>query len=449
MKFIQLLFKTDFFQSDDYHIFVVHFQPKENIYVDSSLKQKTGEAGKTFVLSGNAQMHNQQIAFSVGDSKIMKIKHTVKKDGNDVKYISFLPFGALKVAFEPSDIYNITFHKKDKTLISDPFLGYTIVDQEESEIYKGNTNEHLLSLSANDIDVKEHIQKAGTNIEYSNRRKRTEDATFTRDKLPELARLLITEPVLQCYKHFDAKNSLKYGVNGSKESLMWKTDNPNELSIQKCGIIDVNFNMGPILRICAGSNIIAGGNWTQGYEGEEEELFVRSSMCLTFNVNNKEYYREEFYPLDSMESGAGLIYVPKTWIFRDSYVAGIGYPKQQNTKYQSYCLISKVNAKYIESEEEGKERTLTKSTIGEIVSKLHDIMQCSLFYGYRNVVISNLVSYKETDVAKISELMRQVARIYKTTLEKPIFKYKHKFNNIIFASDNPIIYNAFREVLNG
>lgn len=454
MKFIQLLFKTSFFQDDDYHIFVIHFQPKENIYVDASLKQKTGEAPKTFTLSGNAQMHNQHIDFSVGDSKIMKIKHIVKRDGNDIKYVSYLPFSSLKVAFGPSDIYNITFHKKDKMLIADPFLGYNIIDQDEAEIYKGNTNEHLLNVG-NDTDVKDHIQNTGTNIEYLNRRKRTEDATFTRDKLPELARLLIKEPVYVCYKHSDAKRSLKYGVAGSKESLMWKSDSECELTIQRCSIVDVNFNAAPILRVCGGSNIIAGGNWTQGYEGEEEELFIRSSMCITLNVNNKEYYKEEFYPMNSLESGAGLIYVPKTWIFRDSYVPGLGYPKQQNTKYQSYILTSKVNVKYVETKDEvegedkKEQKILHKDTIAEIGNKLHDIMQCCMFYGYRDVVIGNLISYKDTNIADISNLMKQVAKIYKTTMEKATFKYKNRFNNIIFASENPIIYNAFREVLNG
>lgn len=448
MKFIQLLFKTSFFQDDDYHIFVIHFQPKENIYVDASLRQKTGEAPKTFTLSGNAQMHNQHMDFSVGDSKMMKIKHIVKRDGNDIKYVSYLPFGALKVAFEPSDIYNITFHKKDKTLISDPFLGYNIIDQEEAEIYKGTTNEHLLNVG-NDSDVKEHIKNVGTNIEYLNRRQRTEDATFTRDKLPELERLLIKEPIRVCYKHFDAKRSLKYGIAGSKESLMWKSDPEHDLTIQKCSIVDVNFNIGPILRVCGSSNIIPGGNWTQGYEGEEEELFIRSSMCLTLNINNKDYYKEEFYPLDSIEFGSGLIYVPKTWIFRDSYVPGLGYQKQKNTKYQSYVLIAKVNVRYNSEVEEGHGKTLHKDCVAEIVSKLHDVMQCCMFYGYRDVVIGNMISYKDTEISDISNLMRQVAKIYKTTLEKATFKYKNRFNNIIFASENPIIYNAFREVLNG
>lgn len=446
MKFIQLSFKTPFFQDDKYHIFVIYFQRKEKIYgADNSEKIK-----------GESKNHTQHIEYNPIDAKMLKIKHFRKKD----VYVSFIPFNALNVAFQPTDIWSIEIYmpkvnKDDKDeklrLYTTEFIGHNLIDQEEDELYRNYSNEHFVKNSGNDLGIKQHLENTGKNVEYANRILRVRDATETRDQLHNMQHAIIENPIDDCFKHLNSKESLSYKNNSAltKESLSWKSEAKHMVQITGMSMVDVNITE-PCLRICFGSNIIPGGSWTQGYEGDEEDIFIRSSACITMNITNPKF-KEEFYPLD--ESGSnGVVYVPRVWVFRERYVSGIGFKKNPNiAKYQSYLFAAKVRNKKLEDHKEiDTPNFIYKQATLEMISKLHDVLQTALFYGYRKVILNVMfdIDIVNLNIDSISAYATQVANLYKTILHKQIFSYRNKFLNIIIATENPIIYNAFNSVFN-
>lgn len=444
MKFIQLSFKTPCFQNDEYHIFVIYFQRKEKIYgADNSEKIK-----------GESKNHTQHIEYNPIDAKMLKIKHFRKKD----VYVSFIPFNALNVAFQPTDIWSIEIYMPkvnplDKTeklrLYTDEFIGHNLIDQEEDELYRNYSNEHFVKNSGNDAGIKAHIENTGKNIAYSNRILRVRDATETRDQLHNMQHAVIQQPIDACFKHLNSKETLAYKNNPktTKESSSWKTDPIKPVKVMGMSMIDVNVTE-PCLRICFGSNIIPGGSWTQGYEGDEEDIFIRSSACITMNITNPNF-KEEFYPLDENNSN-GVVFVPRVWVFRERYVQGIGFKKNPNiAKYQSYLFAAKVKNKKLEEHKEiDTPNTIYKQATLEMISKLHDVLQTALFYGYRKVILNVIfdIDTVNLDVETVSIYATQVANLYKTILHKQIFYYRNKFLDIIIATENPIIYNAFNSV---
>lgn len=191
-------------------------------------------------------------------------------------------------------------------------------------------------------------------------------------------------------------------------------------TIQLCKLLNYN-NENRFLVLNIANENSPGGGWLQGISGDEEELFLCSSYCLSLN--------KKYYPIKD------IVYTPGVLVFRDNEDYSI-LPKNQRF-YIDFIAVSPINKPNL---------TIT----GHLNENDKDLTYCKIRSIFRVAKNNN---YNQIVLGAFGcGIFRNnpfdIARIFKEVINS--YEFKNVFIDIYFAIDTDTkkeFFSIFKSIL--